>query len=102
VPPQNVPDVPNANFTTGLINESKFLCFANFHPILEPEMPRISPEALSAAMHRLPSSPPEPPADLTPEGKKLWRQTVRDKQADWFGPVSTRLLRILVFGSNAT
>ena len=59
-------------------------------------MPRNSAESLSAAMYRHPKSPPEPPTDLTAEGKKLWRETVRDKQADWFNPVSTRLLHILI------
>jgi hypothetical protein len=59
-------------------------------------MPRKSAEDRSMNVFRLPGAPPEPPADLTPEGKSLWRETVRERPADWFNPVSTRLLHILV------
>jgi hypothetical protein len=59
-------------------------------------MPRKSPEDRSMNVFRLPKPPPEPPADLTPEGKTIWRETVRERPGDWFSPVSTRLLLILV------
>jgi hypothetical protein len=59
-------------------------------------MPRKSPEARGAALFRIAALPPEPPADLTPEGKSLWRETVRERPGDWFNPISTRLLHVLV------
>jgi hypothetical protein len=59
-------------------------------------MPRKSPEDRSMNVFRLPQPPPEPPAELTPEGKSLWRETVRQRPGDWFSPVSTKLLQILV------
>jgi hypothetical protein len=59
-------------------------------------MPRISAEGRSAALFSINAKPPEPPADLTKEGRDLWRRTVRERPGDWFSPVSQKLLHILV------
>jgi phage terminase small subunit len=47
-------------------------------------MPRISPEARSAAAFLTGGKPPEPPKHLDIAAAAIWREIVASKPVDWF------------------
>jgi hypothetical protein len=51
-------------------------------------MPRQSSEARAAAVWRADLEPPRAPAHLTAAAKRLWREIVEDRPADYFRPGS--------------
>ena len=58
-------------------------------------MPRQSIEARSAAIFRRGGKRPTPPANLSDEAKKLWREIVEDRPIDFFRPGALQLLEQL-------
>jgi hypothetical protein len=58
-------------------------------------MPRQSIEARSAAIYRRGGKRPSPPANLSDEAKKLWREIVEDRPIDYFRPGALYLLEQL-------
>jgi hypothetical protein len=57
-------------------------------------MPRISAEARAAAVFRSGVAGQEPPKHLTVAAKRLWREIVDDRPADFFRPGSLQLLEV--------
>jgi hypothetical protein len=57
-------------------------------------MPRISAEARAAAVFRSGVAGQEPPEHLTVAAKRLWREIVDDRPADFFRPGSLQLLEV--------
>ncbi len=55
-------------------------------------MPRASAEAKSAAIWRAGVEHPTPPTYLSREARKLWREVVECRPADYFRPGSLQLL----------
>jgi len=55
-------------------------------------MPRISSEALAAALYHVGPTPPEPPKDLGRKASALWREIAASRPSDWFNPANLRLL----------
>jgi hypothetical protein len=58
-------------------------------------MPRQSIEARSAAIYRRGGKRPTPPANLSDEAKKLWKEIVEDRPIDFFRPGALYLLEQL-------
>jgi hypothetical protein len=58
-------------------------------------MPRQSAEARSAAFLRRGGKHPSPPANLSDDAKKLWREIVEDRPVDFFRPGALELLEQL-------
>jgi hypothetical protein len=58
-------------------------------------MPRISAEAKAAAYLRQGGKHPSPPANLSDDEKKLWKQIVEDRPIDFFRPGALQLLEQL-------
>jgi hypothetical protein len=58
-------------------------------------MPRQSAEARSAAFMRQGGKHPAPPANLSDDGKKLWKEIVEDRPIDFFRPGALQLLEQL-------
>ncbi len=56
-------------------------------------MPRISAEERSASMYRAGGVAPVAPDTLTADQKKIWRDVVSAKPADWFDTGNLALLR---------
>jgi hypothetical protein len=58
-------------------------------------VPRQSIEARSAAIFRPGGKRPPPPANLSDDAKKLWREIVEDRPIDYFRPGALYLLEQL-------
>jgi hypothetical protein len=56
-------------------------------------VPRISPEARSAALYLHGTKPPPPPKSLDAASAKLWKEIAASKPNDWWQPGNLQLLR---------
>ena len=64
-------------------------------------MPRQSAEDRAAAAWRAGGEGPKPPKCLSRQAKAVWREIVRSRPPDYFGPGSTQLLEAFVVASLA-
>ncbi len=64
-------------------------------------MPRLSAEDRAAATWRAGGAGPKPPKHLSRPAKAMWREIVRSRPADYFGPGATQLLESFVVASMA-
>ena len=61
-------------------------------------MARISAENRSGSVWRAGTKHPRPPAHLTPAAKRIWREVVECRPADFFRPGALHLLETFCEG----
>ncbi len=64
-------------------------------------MPRLSADERAAAAWRAGSKHVKPPAYLSRPARAIWREIVRSRPADYFGPGATHLLESFVVATVA-